>query len=134
VPVPDGLLVKVSTTIFWVPLLIVWFAGREIEYVAPSNPVTVNAAAVMVPAIEGEVRPLRVRVPAGTRTTVPPSVSAMMLPKLMLAVWVIVIGDTITAVAVAVAEDCANAPAVNASRTTENARIFFISPFFNLID
>ncbi|MCK7542392.1 MAG: hypothetical protein MZV63_71725 [Marinilabiliales bacterium] len=42
-------------------------------------------------------------------------------------------GDTITAVAVAVAEaDCANAPAVNAIRTTENARIFFIFEIFKV--
>jgi hypothetical protein len=49
-----------------------------------------------------------------------------MLPKLMSAVRVRVIGDTITAVAVAVAEDCANAPAVNARRTIEKVMIFFI--------
>jgi hypothetical protein len=98
--------------------------------VAVASPATVKLAAVTVPGSEGEFRPLSVRVPAGTSTTVPPSVSAMILPKLMSAVLVKEIGDTITAEAVAVAvADCANAPAVNAKSTTENARIFFIFLF-----
>jgi len=71
-------------------------------------PSTLKAAAVTVPVVAGRVTPLvLVRVPAGANTTVPP-VEALtaILPKLISAVFVIVIGVTTVAVAVAVAVAC----------------------------
>jgi hypothetical protein len=93
--------------------------------------VTVNEAAVTVPAIDGDVTPVSVLVPAGTSTTVPPPTEAIILPKLMSAVREIEIGATMTAVAVAVA--WANTPAEKAIMITEIARILFIVLVFKFV-
>ena len=111
VPVTEGLLVKALAVIVCTPpeCVSVTVVGNVIAYVYDPLPVTVKDAAVTVPVVAGKVTPLvRVRVPAGASTTVPPvAVCTARLPKLMSAFFAILIGVTTVAVAVAVAVACA---------------------------
>jgi hypothetical protein len=86
-------------------------AGNVIEYVASARPVTVNEAAVIVPAFVGRnvTPPVAVRALSGVRTMVPGSALTARLPKFMSTVLLMAIGSRIVAEAVAEAVTCANA-------------------------
>ena len=130
VPVPEGLLVKEVASIVSDPLarVSVTVVGNVMAYVYAAVPVTVKAAADTVPVVAGRVTPdVRVRVPAGARTTVPPvAVCTEILPKLILAVLEMLIGVTMVAVAVAVAVDCAFEVLANAIKRAKAAKNLFL--------
>ena len=94
-----------------------------------------NVAAATVPVTTGSVTPpVAERVLAGVRTTVPNEELTATFPKFMLPALTIVIGVTMVAVAVAVAETCANVPAVNPKNKINSAKtliIFFMVLFFD---
>ena len=96
-------------------------------------PVTVNAAAETVPAVAGSVTPLvLLRVPAVASTTVPPEVAdTAMLPKLMSAVFAMLIGVIMVAVAVATSVACAKEFDVNPviAKRESNKRVFILGVF-----
>ena len=90
-------------------------------------------AAATVPVVAGSVTPpVKVRVPAGARTTVPPDDGdTAMLPKFMLVTRAIVIGVMMFADADAVAvawakEEVDDAPTMIAAATSTLEMMFFI--------
>ena len=143
----EGELVKLLTVIVPEgPVSVTSAEGRVIAYVADGVPVTVKAAAVTVAVRAGNneaVTLVYVGTLAGLTTTVPANVAlGITLPKLRLVpAFAIVIGVTIVAVEVAVAEFCANVLTVNAIITIARAKnfefwfiflfIFRVSKLFN---
>ena len=106
VRVPVGLTaVKVVAVMLFAPLdRVVGVAGNVIAYVETPDPVTVNDAAVTVPATTGNVTPpVNERAPAGVKTTVPADELTAMFPKFISIVLEMLIGVIMVAVAVAVA-------------------------------
>ena len=86
-------------------------------------PVTLNDAAVTVPATAGRVTPpVDVRVPAVDNKTVPAVALIATLPKLMSAVFAMVIGVTIVAEAALVDETWANKLAESPIRINARAK------------
>ena len=140
-PVAEGVLAKELIVIVLTPLVRVRAVpGNVMAYVYSPCPFTVNAAAETVPAVAGSVTlPVRLLVPSGVNTTVPPAAtSTATLPKFISTVLVIDIGVTI--VAVAVADAFAPSPAKTVFEklaiitTAANNEInFFISFFLFLI-
>jgi hypothetical protein len=111
--------------------------GSVIEYVYVAWPLTVKVAAVTVPAVVGSVTPpVAERTPPGVMTTVPPlAVWTATLPKFMSNVFEMLMGVTIVAEALAVADVCANAPAADAVKKIARSVdlrvvLFFILLFF----
>jgi hypothetical protein len=101
-----------SVILFAPEVIVVAKAGRVIAYVKLTWPVTVKAAAVTVPVVAGRVTPpVVLRAFAGVRITVPSATLDATLPKFISVVFVIVIGETMVAVADAVADTCENASA-----------------------
>ena len=121
----------VSTPPEWVSVTV---AGNVIAYVNDPDPVTVKAAAVTVPVVEGSVTPLVLeRVPAGARTTVPPvPACTAMLPKLISAFLAMLMGLITVAEAVAVAVDCAFELNANANNP-KAAKVNFLIVFFFVV-
>ena len=108
VPVVAGVLVKVSTIIWSVPLVMVTDEGNVMAYVYESEPETVKEAAVTVPVFAGKVTPpVNVRPLAGDKTTVPTDPSVAILPKFISVFLEILMGVTIVADTLAVAVACA---------------------------
>jgi len=108
------------------------------EYVEVPNPVTLNDAAVTVPATAGNVTPpVFERVPAGTSTTVPAMVGlTAILPKFISTVFEIAIGVITVADVVAVADTCAKELIVKANIAMVRVKIlvvFFIVSFVLLV-
>ena len=131
VPVVDGVLTKFVTVIVFAPLVIVSAAdGSVMAYVYAPYPFTVNAAAVTVPVVAGNVTPpVLVRAPAGVSVAVPAVLACTAtLPKFMSVVFVMLIGVTIVPVDVAVAVACACTPLTEASITI--AASINLVPFF----
>lgn len=81
--------------------------GKVMEYVLLLSPLTVNEAAVGEVAFGFVTPPVAVIVPAGANTAVPLEAVTAKLPKFMSAVFEMLMGVMIVAVAVAVAEACA---------------------------
>ena len=134
VPVADGKLVKVVTFMLFDPLLIVTVdVGRVIAYVKDAAPATSKLAAATVPVVAGRVTPPPppvVRLPVGSRITVPPVVAdTATFPKFRSIVLVMEIGVMIVADADAVAVACANElvlnPIITAAAST-TLLMFFI--------
>jgi hypothetical protein len=129
VPVEGGLLVNALTVMLFPPDDTVrGEPGSEIEKVYAEAPVIVNEAAATVPVVAGRVTPpVNVRVPAGARMTVPAVAFTATLPKFISTVFEIVIGVTMVADVVAVAETCAkDFPAYPNIRRIKIVAIFFM--------
>jgi len=105
-------------------------------------PVTLNDAAVTVPATAGSVTPpVEVRDPAVVNTTVPAIVLIATFPKLMSAVLAIVIGVTIVAEELLVAETWAKRLVESPIRITVRAKnlicvfiLFLVLIFFQVFE
>ena len=90
-------------------------------------PVTVNTAALIVPAASTSAPDPTDLPPAGVKTRVPPTASVTKVPKFIsVPVLVIPIADKIVPEAVAVAV-CAKETAENPRTTTKRASNFFMS-------
>jgi len=127
VPVPDGVLVKLSTVILFPPEEIITDAGRVITYVKPASPVTVKEAAVTVPVVAGRVTPPNVeRAPAGVNVTDPGFTLEATFPKFISDPHAIAIGVIIVAEARAVCDTWANISVENASIAKSTTKSFFI--------
>lgn len=93
-----------------------------------------KVAAVTVPAVVGSVTPpVAERTAPGVMTTVPPvAVWTATLPKFMSSVFEMLMGVTMVAEALAVADVCANTPAADAVKRISRSidLLFFIHLFF----
>ena len=122
---------KVVTFMLFDPLLIVTVdVGRVIAYVKDAAPATSKLAAATVPVVAGRVTPPPppvVRLPVGSRITVPPVVAdTATLPKFRSIVLVMEIGVMIVAEADAVAVACANELVLNPIITAAASTTFLI--------
>ena len=130
---------NVVTFMLFDPLLIVTVdVGRVMAYVNDAAPATSKLAAATVPVVAGRVTPPLppvVRLPVGSRITVPPVVAdTATLPKFRSIVLVMEIGVMMVADADAVAVDWANElllrPATAIAATAITLLMFFIFSVF----
>jgi len=101
VGVTPALWLKAETVIEDVPLESVAVVGNIIEYADPAVPVTLKAAALMMPP-NVLAPPVTVKALPVVNTAVPPAADAATVPKLIGLVWLMAIGVAIVALAVLV--------------------------------
>lgn len=98
VGVTPALWLNVLTVIEAAPLESVAVEGKEIEYVAPLEPVTLKAAALGVPPNALTPPVVEIALPV-VKMAVPAVADAVTVPKLIALVWLMAIGVAIVALA-----------------------------------